>query len=121
MKGSNVDEVDVIPTRPQPAGMSAWPATDVEDRGGRRRQKACQQLARAFAIELTGALMQPAGLGAGGVVCGDRFRRWGMYHTRSTVMPYWAIFLRKLFRATPRIRALCTWFPAAYRSTSRNK
>src|SRR5262245_36762444 len=81
MEWSNVEEVNLIALRGQPAGMAARPATDVEDRGRRRRQEAPQQLAGAFAIQLTGALKQPDGLVAGGVVSGDCFGRWGVYHS----------------------------------------
>src|SRR5689334_17170847 len=81
MEWSNVDEVNLIAPAGQPAGMAAGPAADVEDRGRRRRQKTSQQLAGAFAIQLTGALKQPDGLVAGGVVGGNRFGRWGVYHS----------------------------------------
>src|SRR5262245_28325864 len=79
MEWSNVEEVNLIALRGQPAGMAARPAADVEDRGRRRRQEASHQLAGAFAIQLTGARKQPADRVAGGVVGGDGFGRWGVY------------------------------------------
>src|SRR5262249_17253308 len=78
---SEVDEVNLVAPRGQPAGMATRPAADVEDRGRRRRQETPQQLAGAFAIQLASALMQPVGLVARRVVGGDRFGPWGRYHS----------------------------------------
>src|SRR5262245_15241953 len=78
MERSNVDEVDLISPRGQPAGMTAGSTADVEDHGRCRRQKASQQLAGAFAIQLASALVQPVGLVARGIVGGDRLGLRGM-------------------------------------------
>jgi hypothetical protein len=78
MQRGNVDEVDLIPARGQPAGVTAGPTADVEDHGRCRGQKASQQLAGAFAIELASALVQPVGFVTRGIVGGDRLGLRGM-------------------------------------------
>src|SRR5262249_57490302 len=79
MERGDVDQVDLVGPRGQPAGVTARPAADVEDRGRRRGQEAAQELARAFAVQLASALVESVGLVAGGVVGGDRFGLGGVW------------------------------------------
>src|SRR5262249_38510788 len=94
MERGNVDQVDPVAPRGQPAGMTAWPTPNVEDCGRSRRQEAGQQLAEAFAIQLPRALMQPGGLVAGSIVGRDRFglRRMGVSTTGHAMFPPMSAF-----------------------------
>src|SRR5262245_15913269 len=45
---ADVDEMHGIALFGKPASMTARPAADIQDRGGRRGEKALEELARAF-------------------------------------------------------------------------
>ncbi len=67
----DVDEVDLVALLREPEGVAAGPAADVEDAGGRGREEAGEELARALAVKLAGAGLEAVGFVAGGVVAGD--------------------------------------------------
>jgi hypothetical protein len=74
MQRGDVNEMNLIALSGKPAGMTAWPATDIQDRGRWRRKKPLEKLTRAFTVKVTCALMQSVSLVSGVVVISDCFR-----------------------------------------------
>lgn len=71
MQRSDVDQVQLIALCGQPAGMTARPSTDIQDRGWRWREESREKLTRALTLKLTAAGMQSIRFVSGGVVLSD--------------------------------------------------
>jgi hypothetical protein len=77
MQRSDVNQVNLVALFGKPAGMTAWPTTDIQNYSWYRRKKTLKKFTRTFTVKLPCTGMQSVHLISGSIVVSNflGFRR----------------------------------------------